>query len=283
METMARSPEEETLVDLHQGRPKKVLAYNGDGSDLRQSQAGSGPYWVNPQETDASCRFAPGDQVNAYVYISGNHGGTAKWEFRKLVSGEGEVRNGDFQMIPNALWNYGPEGPSETSKAVGAHTETFALPADLEPGWHTLRWNWIAPGNVQFVHCIEVQIEGAMPASSPLPVPSPTPDPPTPPMSRSCVPTLDAPFNDASIYGPLCTTLGNVNTCPSPLCRWSETQFLASSAVGRKTSATKKSHYFLGVSLMQDRIVNANSMKLMQELGYEADEVQLTVHAPSEL
>merc|ERR1711920_300065 len=126
-----------------------------------------------------------------------------------------------------------------------------------------------------------------MPAPSPVLMPlPPTPNPspsPAPPMSRSCVPTLDAPFNDASIYGPLCTTLGNANTCPSPLCRWSEAQFLASSAVGRKTSATKKPHYFLGVSLMQDRIINANNMKLMQEKGYEADEVQLTVHAPSEL
>merc|ERR1712048_1505260 len=262
------------------GTAKKVLAYNGDGSDLRQSQAGSGPYWVNPQETDASCSFAPGDQVNAYVYISGNHGGTAKWEFRKLVSGEGEVRNGDFQMIPNALWNYGPEGPSETSKSVGAHTETFALPADLEPGWHTLRWNWIAPGNVQFVHCIEVQIEGAMPTSSPMPVPSPTPDPPAPPMSRSCVPTLDAPFNDASIYGPLCTTLGNVNTCPAPLCRWSGALSFASSSVARKGPVSKKSHHFLGVSLMQDRMVTSSSMMSMQELSQEEDEIQLAVHAP---
>merc|ERR1712178_299091 len=72
-----------------------------------------------------------------------------------------------------------------------------------------------------------------MPAPSPVPMPLPTPDTspsPVPPMSRSCVPTLDAPFNDASIYGPLCTTLGNSNTCPGPLCRWSAA-LLSESAV----------------------------------------------------
>merc|ERR1712064_238015 len=147
---------------------------------------------------------------------------------------DGVVGNADFQMIPNALWDYGPNGPSETSKPLGAHTEMFTLPTDLEPGWHTLRWNWIAPGKVQFVHCIEVQIEGSMPAPSPAPVPLPTPQVPTPsprpPMSRSCVPTLDAPFNDASIYGPLCRTLGSSNTCPGPLCRWSAA-LLSESAV----------------------------------------------------
>jgi len=270
------------------GTPKKVLAYNGDGSDLRQSQAGSGPYWVAPQEADASCRFAPGDQVNAYVYISGNHGGTAKWEFRKLLSSDGVVGNADFQMIPNALWDYGPNGPNETSKPLGAHTEMFTLPTDLEPGWHTLRWNWIAPGNVQFVHCIEVQIEGSMPAPSPAPVPLPTPQVPTPsprpPMSRSCVPTLDAPFNDASIYGPICRTLGNSNTCPGPLCRWNAALSQASSGVvGRKAAAKKKNSRFLGLSLVQDQVVAASSMRSMQEPSTEAFETQPAVHDSIEL
>eukprot|EP00441_Pelagodinium_beii_P008967 CAMPEP_0197703324 /NCGR_PEP_ID=MMETSP1338-20131121/125377_1 /TAXON_ID=43686 ORGANISM="Pelagodinium beii, Strain RCC1491" /NCGR_SAMPLE_ID=MMETSP1338 /ASSEMBLY_ACC=CAM_ASM_000754 /LENGTH=724 /DNA_ID=CAMNT_0043287219 /DNA_START=177 /DNA_END=2351 /DNA_ORIENTATION=- len=156
------------------GTPKKVLAYSGDGSDLRSSQAGSGPYWVSPEETDASCRFAAGDKIDAYLYISGNHGGTAQWEFKKLTLGDGVVSDKNFQMIPNALWNYGPDGPDEFSKALGPHTESFTLPSYLEAGWHTLRWNWIAPGNVQFVHCIEVEIE-----ESSAPAPSPLPSPPS--------------------------------------------------------------------------------------------------------
>lgn len=276
------------------GTPKKVLAYNGDGSDLRASQAGSGPYWVAPQETDASCRFAAGDEVNAYVYISGNHGGTAKWEFRKLRSGDGVVGDKDFQMIPDALWNYGPDGPSEFSKPLGAHTETFTLPSDLEAGWHTLRWNWIAPGDVQFVHCIEVQIEGSpTPAPSPvpmpspsLPMPSPIPSPsPMPPMSRSCVPTLDAPFNDASIYGPLCTTLGNSNTCPGPLCRWSAA-LLSESAVlqvGKSNSKHKKSYHFLGPTLLQDSAFVARSRSWLHYLSTGESELQQQAHGSLEL
>jgi len=37
----------------------------------------------------------------------------------------------------------------------------FIIPSNLQEGWQTLRWNWIAPGPVQFVHCIDVQIDAA--------------------------------------------------------------------------------------------------------------------------
>jgi len=141
------------------GTPKKVLAYSGDGRDLRETQAGSGPYWLNPQETDATCRFKPGDRINAFVYISGNHGGTAMWEHRALSEGEGQISNEDFQPIPNATWDYSPSGPPETSKSLGPHVETFTIPSDSQSGWQTLRWNWVAPGPVQFVHCVDVQID----------------------------------------------------------------------------------------------------------------------------
>jgi len=144
------------------GTPKKVLAYSGDGRDLRETQAGSGPYWINPQETDATCSFKAGDKVNAFVYISGNHGGSATWEHRALSSGEGKISNGDFQQIPNAKWDYSPSGPPETSQALGPHVESFTIPSDLQAGWQTLRWNWVAPGPVQFVHCVDVTIDAAV-------------------------------------------------------------------------------------------------------------------------
>jgi len=143
------------------GTPKKVLAYSGDGTELRETQAGSGPYWLNPEETDATCRFKPGDKINAFVYISGNHGGTAVWEHRALSDGEGKISNADFQPIPDAIWDYSSSGPPETSKALGPHVETFIIPSTLQEGWQTLRWNWIAPGPVQFVHCVDVQIDAA--------------------------------------------------------------------------------------------------------------------------
>lgn len=261
------------------GTPKKVLAYNGDGSDLRGSQAGSGPYWVDPRETDASCSFAAGDKVNAYVYISGNHGGTAKWEVRKLLSGDGVVGDADFQMIPGALWSYGPDGPSEFSKPLGAHTETFILPSDLEHGWHTLRWNWIAPGDVQFVHCVEVQIDRSSMPPSPVPMPTPTQPAPTPmpvpsprpPMSRLCVPTLDAPFDDARIYEPVCSSLGNANTCPGPLCRWSAGRLSAFTAVevGKRRSSHQKSQHFLGPAFVQEGIIVEHGSFWVKELSPE--------------
>lgn len=144
------------------GTPKRVLAYSGDGTELRETQAGSGPYWLNPEETDATCRFKPGDKINAFVYISGNHGGTATWEHRALSDGEGVISNADFEKIPNAVWDYSPSGPPETAKALGPHVETFIVPSNLQAGWQTLRWNWIPPGPVQFVHCVDVQIDTAI-------------------------------------------------------------------------------------------------------------------------
>jgi len=144
------------------GTPKRVLAYSGDGTELRETQAGSGPYWLNPEETDATCRFKPGDKINAFVYISGNHGGTATWEHRALSDGEGVISNADFEKIPNAVWDYSPSGPPETAKALGPHVETFIVPSNLQAGWQTLRWNWISPGPVQFVHCVDVQIDTAI-------------------------------------------------------------------------------------------------------------------------
>jgi len=169
------------------GTPKKVLAYSGDGRDLRETQAGSGPYWLNPQETDASCHFKPGDKVNAYVYISGNHGGTATWEHRALSSGEGKISNEDFQVIPGAKWDYSSSGPPETSKALGPHVEAFTIPSDLQAGWETLRWNWIAPGPVQFVHCVDVQIDAESESSTTL---GPAPATTAPATTTGIVPEL---------------------------------------------------------------------------------------------
>merc|ERR1719450_1550952 len=205
------------------GTPKKVLEYSGDGSNLRGSQAGSGPYWLNPRETDATCRLTPGDFVTAYVYISGNHGGVATWEYRRLSDGEGTVSDGDFQAVPGAQFDYSPTGPPETAKALGAHTESFSVPGQLQPGWHTLRWNWIAPGPVQFVHCIDVQIDEFGTPATPAPMPSPAPSPastlpPSPAPSPSCVPIGDcSAWCDQAAYAEFCAEQGA--SCPRPFCQ----------------------------------------------------------------
>jgi len=203
------------------GTPKKVLAYSGDGSDLRGSNGGSGPYWLGARETDATCRFAPGDLVTAYVYISGNHGGVATWEHRKLSDGDARVGDGDFQAIPGAQFDYSPAGPPETAKALGGHTENFAVPVQLQPGWHTLRWNWIAPGPVQFVHCVDVQIDGGGAPAPPAPMPQPAPSPPVPapappapapaPAAGDCVP--DGPAYYASACQALAATCEQQSFC----------------------------------------------------------------------
>jgi len=243
------------------GTPKKVLAYSGDGSDLRETQAGSGPYWLNPRETDATCRLTPGDRVTAYVYISGNHGGVAKWEFRRLSDGEGAVSDGDFQAIPGAQFDYSPTGPPDTAKALGPHTESFSVPGQLQPGWHTLRWNWIAPGPVQFVHCVDVQMDGfgtpAAPAPTPPPaprVPAPLPAPPppsatpapapspaplvpaplpapSPPSGGACVPETDCSKNALCTvdFTAFCSALALANSCSGPYCK-SGGSLLSSSA-----------------------------------------------------
>merc|ERR1719401_2185323 len=164
----------------------------------RRSNGGSGPYWLGARETDATCRLAPGDLVTAYVYISGNHGGVAKWEYRALGDGEGRVSDGDFQAIPGAQFDYSQTGPPETAKALGGHTENFVVPRQLQPGWHTLRWNWMAPGPVQFVHCIDVQIDGAGTPAAPAPSPAPMPSPaPSAPAAGECVPDGPAYYADA--------------------------------------------------------------------------------------
>merc|ERR1712178_408363 len=125
-------------------------------------------------------------------------------------------------------------------------------------------------------------------APSPVPMPLPTPDTspsPVPPMSRSCVPTLDAPFNDASIYGPLCTTLGNSNTCPGPLCRWSAA-LLSESAVlqvGKSNAKHKKSYHFLGPTLLQDSAFVARSRSWLHHLSTGESELQQQAHGSLEL
>jgi len=191
------------------GTPKKVLAYSGDGSDLRGSNGGSGPYWLGARETDATCRFAPGDLVTAFVYISGNHGGVAKWEYRKLSDGDGSVGDGDFQAIPGAQFDYSPTGPPETAKALGGHAESFAVPGQLPSGWHTLRWNWIAPGPVQFVHCIDVQIDGTGAPAPPAPMPAPSPlmPAPAPPAPAPAPAAGDCVSNGPAYYASACQAL----------------------------------------------------------------------------
>jgi hypothetical protein len=147
------------------GTPKKVLKYSGDGTDLRTTALGAGPYLLNVQETDADCVFAPGDKVNAYVHVSGNHGGRtadgdgAWWGYRKFDS------NAAFQKIPGSETDYDINGPLGS---YGHHVESFVLPSQLESGWYTLRWEWHAPGNtLHFVNCVEVQVAGGAPTTEP--------------------------------------------------------------------------------------------------------------------
>merc|ERR1711972_243998 len=120
----------------------------------------------------------------------------------------------------------------ETSKALGAHTESFVVPGQLQPGWHTLRWNWIAPGPVQFVHCIDIQINGLgmpmtpapMPSPTPLvplPLPAPMPLPPSPQPSGICVPEMDCSKNTLCTldWTAFCSGLALANSCSGPYCR----------------------------------------------------------------
>jgi len=241
------------------GTPKKVLEYSGDGSDLRGSQAGSGPYWLNPRETDATCRFTPGDWVTAYVYISGNHGGVAKWEYRALSDSDRTVSDGDFQAIPGAEFDYSPTGPPETAKALGGHTESFSVPGQLQPGWHTLRWNWIAPGPVQFVHCIDVQIDGfgmpMTPSPTPLmpsPLPTPLPSPPSPQSGGACVPETDCSKNTLCTvdWASYCNSLALASLCSGPYCR-SGGSLLSSAA---KSSVAAEKHGTLAMDELGHRL-----------------------------
>jgi len=285
------------------GTPKKVLAYSGDGTDLRNTQAGSGPYWIGARETDATCSFSPGDFVTAYVYISGNHGGVAKWEHRKLEDGEGQVSDGDFQAIPGAQFDYSPTGPPDTSKALGPHTESFVVPGQLQPGWHTLRWNWIAPGPVQFVHCIDVQINGFGVPVNPTPMPSPTPgvptpmpsptpgvptpmpspppavpaplpSPPSPPSSGSCVPETDCSKNTLCTidWTAFCSGLALANSCAGPYCRSGSSlaSFAAESgaAIGHRLRAISphRSRTAAQVALIQRSVAVASHEELLDEV-----------------
>jgi len=204
--------------------------------------------------------------VTAYVYISGNHGGVAKWEYRKLSDGDGTVSDGDFQAIPGAQFDYSPTGPPETSKALGGHTESFSVPGQLQPGWHTLRWNWLAPGPVQFVHCIDVQINGFGTPATPVPMPSPTPlvpsplpvSPPSPPSPATpvpmpsptplvpsplpappppapggaCVPETDCSKNTLCTldWTSYCNSLALANVCSGPYCKSGSSLLMSSVA-----------------------------------------------------
>jgi len=53
--------------------------------------------------------------------------------------------------------------------------------------------------------------------------------------------------------------------------------------VGRKAAAKKKNSRFLGLSLVQDQVVAASSMRSMQEPSTEAFETQPAVHVSIEL
>jgi hypothetical protein len=166
------------------GTAKKVLKYIGDGTDLKSSAIQAGAYWLNPQEMDANCEFAPGDRINAYVHISGNHGGRtadglgAWWSYQKL---EGNVA---FQKIQGSETDYDINGPIGTH---GHRVESFVLPSELEAGWYTLRWEWHAPGGLHFVHCVDATISGS--ATQPSPQPQPAFLPPTPPLVPLPAPT----------------------------------------------------------------------------------------------
>jgi len=114
---------------------------------------------LNVEEEDAHCVFAPGDTINAYVHVSGNHGGRtadgdgAWWGYRKFGS------DASFQKIPGSETDFDFNGPLGT---YGHHVETFVLPSELESGWYTLRWEWHAPaGTLQFVNCVEARVEGS--------------------------------------------------------------------------------------------------------------------------
>jgi len=82
--------------------------------------------------------------------------------------------------------------------------------------------------------------------AKPAPVPNPVPNPaPTPSSTGRCVASLEPYYTDASIYEPLCKTMGEHGTCPSPMCK------TTSSLVA--TGKRHKRHSFLGNALLQTR------------------------------
>merc|ERR1712151_1255307 len=77
--------------------------------------------------------------------------------------------------------------------------------------------------------------------AKPAPVPSPVPNPaPTPGSTGRCVATLESHYKDASIWDPYCKNVGDLGTCPEPMCK-TTTSLLA----------TSKRHSFLGNALLQ--------------------------------
>merc|ERR1712014_452690 len=85
------------------------------------------------------------------------------------------------------------------------------------------------------------------PASNPVPSPSST---------EQCVATLESYYTDASTWEPYCKSVGNLGTCPAPMCK-TTTALLA----------TSKRHSFLGSALLQTRSdVDFGSLHAAEEL-----------------
>merc|ERR1712151_1419300 len=88
---------------------------------------------------------------------------------------------------------------------------------------------------------VEEEEKDAKPNPVPNPQPTPVPSPvQSPGSAERCVATLESHYTDASIWEPYCKTVGDLGTCPSPMCK-TTTSLLA----------TSKRHSFLGNALLQ--------------------------------
>merc|ERR1712151_1087774 len=79
--------------------------------------------------------------------------------------------------------------------------------------------------------------------ATPNPVQSPVPNPvPAPSSTERCVATLESYYTDASTWEPYCKNVGDLGTCPEPMCR------MTTSLV-----AIRRKHKFLSAVLLQTK------------------------------